>query len=101
MSQPNTPDPELPDEEEEDATTAPNNVDALRDEMIISINLYLEALAKLDGDNEGDTPRLIPVDWWVIMKGFTDTGRAEGVVLCIVAYDVHTHKVGLCHGSTL
>lgn len=76
MSQPqNVPEPE--DDDEEDATTAPNNVDSLRDEMIISINLYLEALAKLDGDNEGDTPRLIPVDWAVIMTGFPDTGDAE------------------------
>lgn len=76
MTQPDIPDPEVV-EDDDDATTAPNNVDSLRDEMIISINLYLEALAKLDGDNEGDTPRLIPVDWAVIMTGFPDTGDAE------------------------
>ena len=76
MSETPLPTPDEDDETNEDAVTAPNNVDALRDEMIISINLYLEALAKLDSENE-EAPRLIPVDWAVIMTGFPETGNAE------------------------
>lgn len=77
MSQPAI-DPDLPEEEDEvDPTTAPNNLDALRDEMVVTINLYLEALAKVDSENGEDTPRLIPVDWAVVLCGFPETGDVD------------------------
>lgn len=69
--------PDLENPEDEDAVTAPNNLDALRDEMIISINLYLEALAAVDSENMDDVPRLMPVDWAVIMTGFPETGDPD------------------------
>ena len=70
--------PEPPEEDDEvDPTTAPNNLDALRDEMVVMINLYLEALAKVDSENMEDTPRLIPVDWAVVLTGFPATGDVD------------------------
>ena len=45
--------------------------------MIISVNLYLEALSKIDSENEEDTPRLIPVDWAIILTGFPETGNVD------------------------
>lgn len=75
MSQTTLPDP--PEETDEDAVTAPNNLDALRDEMIISVNLYLEALSRVDSDNQDDTPSIIPVDWAIIMTGFPEDGNVD------------------------
>lgn len=76
MSTPPTDPPEVTDEEE-DAVTAPLNVDALREEMVISINLYLEALAAVDSENQDDVPRIMPVDWAVILTGFPETGNPD------------------------
>lgn len=66
-----------PDGDEDESVTAPNNLDALRDEMIISVNLYLEALAKVDSENEDDVPELMPVDWAIILTGFPESGDTD------------------------
>lgn len=101
MSQPELPDPPEDNEEEDDAVTAPNNLDALRDEMVVAANLYLEALARVDSENEDDTPRLIPVDWAIILTGFPDTGDVDRFYYRMDASGTPHTQVGMARMLTL
>lgn len=98
----NLPDPpENENPEDEEAVTAPLNIDALRDEMIITINLYLEALAKVDSENEDDTPRLMPVDWAVVMTGFPETGDTQTFYYRLDASGTPHTQIGLARMLSL
>lgn len=94
---------EIPDEELNDGedVTAPNNLDALQAEMVVTINLYLEALARFDSENEDDTPRLIPVDWAVVMTGVSETGDAETYYYRMDASGAPHTQVGLARVLSL